>query len=156
MSLSLLKKEIKTFDKEALESLIIDLYGKNKNIKEYLDFYLNPDEEALLEKYSTLVSDYISPKRGWKSKIGKAKATIREFNKLYKLPEIEAELMFIFITKGYDFLTNEFGSSTLESSLFKMRENFFIFISKNELEDVFKDRIERNEFVKKGRTLSKY
>lgn len=150
MSIALLRKEIKNFDRDALASLILDLYGKNKSIKEYLDFYLQPDEEALLEKYQKIVSDYIYPKRGWKSKVAKAKATIREFHKLYKMPEIEAELMYVYIVKGREFYMKEFNSSTLETSLFKMRETFFEFINTHELTPIFKERIERNVFLSKS------
>lgn len=51
MSKSLLKKELAKFTKEQLTELILEMYDARKEIKDYLNFYLNPDSEALYNKY---------------------------------------------------------------------------------------------------------
>ncbi|MET4083857.1 hypothetical protein ABIB40_003830 [Pedobacter sp. UYP30] len=47
MGLTDIKKELKKLGKEKLISLISELYKNNKSVKEYLDFYVNPNEAAL-------------------------------------------------------------------------------------------------------------
>ena len=142
MSLALLKKELKTFPKESLEDLICSLYGKNKLIKEYLEFFLNPDEGKLLEKYQTIVADYMNPKRGRKAKIGKAKVAIREFSKTYELPEMEAELMITFVKEGSRFSLFSFNTSTLENSIASMKKSLQSLVLKNELNSSYLTRFE--------------
>ena len=51
MGLVDLKKELVKLDKDKLIVLISDLYKSNKAAKEYLDFYANPNETDLFEKY---------------------------------------------------------------------------------------------------------
>lgn len=51
MSKSELKKELKSYDKKKLIDLISDLYDKNKTVREYLDYYANPDENEALKIY---------------------------------------------------------------------------------------------------------
>ena len=50
MSKLLLKKEIKDLTRNQLEQMILDAYDAKKEIKEYFDFYVNPDVEKLTEK----------------------------------------------------------------------------------------------------------
>jgi uncharacterized protein YjgD (DUF1641 family) len=46
MSKPALKKELQKLTKEQLIEQILDLYEKNKSIKEFYDFYLNPHNES--------------------------------------------------------------------------------------------------------------
>lgn len=49
MGLTDIKKELKKLDKDKLIDLVADLYKKNKSVKEFLDFYVNPNEAELLK-----------------------------------------------------------------------------------------------------------
>ena len=51
MSKSKLKKELAGMTQEQVSDLMIQLYEASKEAKGWLDFYLNPDIEALSEKY---------------------------------------------------------------------------------------------------------
>ncbi len=51
MSKSKLKKELTGMTQEQVTDLLLQLYESNKEAKAWLDFYLNPDIEALSEKY---------------------------------------------------------------------------------------------------------
>ena len=56
MSKAKLKKELNNLTKEQLMEQILDLYDKNKAVKEFYDFYLNPvNEKELVEKYKKLI-----------------------------------------------------------------------------------------------------
>ncbi len=46
MSKPALKKELLKLTKEQLVEQILDLYDKNKAVKEFYDFYLNPLNES--------------------------------------------------------------------------------------------------------------
>ena len=50
MGLTHIKKELKKLDKDKLIDLIADLYKNNKSVKEFFDFYVNPNERVLFEK----------------------------------------------------------------------------------------------------------
>lgn len=56
MSKLLLKKEIKDLTRNQLEQMILDAYDAKKEIKEYFDFYVNPDVEKLTEKFKVAIS----------------------------------------------------------------------------------------------------
>lgn len=142
MSLASLKKELKSFPKDSLEDLVCSIYGKNKLIKEYLEFFLNPDEEKLLEKYQMIVADYMNPKRGRRAKIGKAKAAIREFSKTYELPEMEAELMIAFIKEGYQFSLYSVNTTALENSIASMKKSLQGLVLKYELNSSYLTRVD--------------
>jgi len=47
MSKVSLKKELQRLTKEQLVEQILDLYEKNKAVKEFYDFYLNPKNETM-------------------------------------------------------------------------------------------------------------
>lgn len=49
MGLTDIKKDLKKLDKDKLIDLVADLYKKNKSVKEFLDFYVNPNEAELLK-----------------------------------------------------------------------------------------------------------
>ena len=65
MSKLLLKKEIKDLTRNQLEQMILDAYDAKKEIKEYFDFYVNPDVEKLTEKFKVAISsEFARNKRG--------------------------------------------------------------------------------------------
>ncbi|MDE6511778.1 MAG: hypothetical protein K2L00_06775, partial [Muribaculaceae bacterium] len=51
MSKSRLKKELAGMTREQTADLVLQVYESCKEAKAWLDFYLNPDIEALSEKY---------------------------------------------------------------------------------------------------------
>lgn len=51
MGLRAVKSELNKLDKGDLTKHIAELYKKYKPVKEYFDFYANPDEKKLLEQY---------------------------------------------------------------------------------------------------------
>ncbi|MDE6120597.1 MAG: hypothetical protein K2F63_02285 [Muribaculaceae bacterium] len=71
MSKISLKKELDKLDREQLVELILDAYSSSKETKDYFDFFLNPDADALVEKYVNIISKEIN-----RSKRGYSKARI--------------------------------------------------------------------------------
>lgn len=58
------KLELNKLEKETLIKHILELYKKFKPVKEYFDFYINPNESKILEEYREKVREGFYPKRG--------------------------------------------------------------------------------------------
>lgn len=69
MSKSKLKKELQGFSAEQLTDLILAAYDSSKAAKEYFEFFINPDADALLEKQEAIIDKELN-----KSKHGRSKA----------------------------------------------------------------------------------
>lgn len=75
-----LKKDLQKLTKDQLIEQITDLYKKYKPVKEYYNFYLNPDEQDLFEKYREIISNEFYPKKGGpKMRFSIAKKAISDF-----------------------------------------------------------------------------
>ncbi len=115
MGLKEVKSELNKLDKDALIKHISELYKKFKPVKEYLDFYINPDEKKLLEKYKDKVTQGFFPKRGDNIKLSISRKAINDFKKLGVSQEYLADLLLHFVECGVE-LTNTYGD---------INENFY-------------------------------
>lgn len=55
MSKVALKKYLNTLQKGEIIEMVLDLYDARKKAKEYLEYYLNPDEKEKLKEYKTII-----------------------------------------------------------------------------------------------------
>ena len=122
MGLTDIKKELKKLDKNKLIELFAELYKKNNAVKEFLNFYVNPDEKELLEKYRKKVFEAFYPKRGYQLKLKEGKQAISDFKKLGVSPELLADLMLFYVETGVSF-TNDFGD--IDEAFYSSLENTF-------------------------------
>ena len=79
MSKAQLKKELQTLDKDQLIEVLLSTYSASAGAKEYLEFFLNPDENGLMEKKLKVVDKELS-----RTKYGYSKARISVLNKTLK------------------------------------------------------------------------
>ncbi|MCM1505413.1 MAG: DUF6155 family protein [Muribaculum sp.] len=79
MSKASLKKELKQLTRDQLESLIIEAYESRKEIKEYFEYFLNPDIEKLNERFRKALD-----KEAFRSKRGYSKTRITELKRMIK------------------------------------------------------------------------
>lgn len=132
MSLSLVKNHLNNLSKSEAIGIISELYNKFDNVKEYLDYFINPQEDKLLEKYKKIINDEFMPLKGFgKARIAIAKKAISDFKKFEPSETDIADLMLYYIKIGTEF-QNEFGGdfeklydsleSTFESTLKLMRK----------------------------------
>jgi len=126
MSKCEIKKELESFEKKKLIDLISDLYDKNKSVKEYLDYYVNPNEKEALKLFKVKVREAFYPKRGFGFKIAVAKKAISDFRKLKPSIDSLVDLMMCYVESGVEF-TNDFGD---------INEAFY-----SSIESVFSDAI---------------
>jgi len=139
-----LKKYLQQFTKEQLIEQINELHKKYKEVKDYYSFCLNPDEKKTVEKYKAIIYESFYPKRGFKLSLSKARKAISDFKKLSPSPAHVADAMVYFVECGVLF-TNDFGDidESFYNSMEGMFENACVFIRKNNLENLFKERCKK-------------
>lgn len=71
MSKALLKKELAHLDRDQLVEVILNAYSSSKEAKEYFEFFLNPDLEALMQKKVDIIAKELN-----RAKYGYSKARI--------------------------------------------------------------------------------
>lgn len=147
MSKPALKKELNRLTKEQLIEQILDLYDKNKAVKEFYDFYLNPrNEKELSAKYKKIIIkgfDVARPERsGLKYSI--AKRAISDFRDLQPSPEALADVMLTLPECACEF-TYSYGD--MDEAFYNGAYNNFAatlkFMDKHDLLDQFKLRAEQ-------------
>ena len=138
-----LKKELQKLTKEQLIEQVLDLYKKYNPVKEYYDFYLNPNEKELFKKYSEIITNEFYPKRGEpKMRFAVAKKAIADFKALSPSPLLLADLLLLLPEVATEF-TRDFGDMW-EQYYISAANNFDValkFISSHDLFPQFKERI---------------
>ncbi|HMG09810.1 MAG TPA: DUF6155 family protein [Mucilaginibacter sp.] len=141
MGLADVKRELKKLEKDKLIDLIADLYGKNKSVKEFFDFYLNPNEIKMFDKYRDKVFVAFYPKRGFNYSLKEGKQAISEFKKLGPSSDLIADLMLFYVETGVQF-TNDFGD--INEAFYSSVESTYLaalkLMKKNNLLDKFSER----------------
>jgi hypothetical protein len=139
-----LKKYLQQFTKEQLIEQINELHKKYKEVKDYYSFCMNPDDEKTVEKYKAIIYESFYPKRGFKLSLSQARKAISDFKKLSPSPAHVADVMVYFVECGVLF-TNDFGD--IDESFYNSMEGMFedasVFIRKNNLENLFKERCKK-------------
>ncbi len=141
MGLKEVKIELKKLNKEELIKQISELYKKYKPVKEYFDFYINPDETALLKEYKEKVREGFYPKDGFQLKLSLSRKAINDFKKLGASKESIFDLLLYFVECGVQF-TIDYGD--IDEAFYESIENTYeraiSLISKENLLDKFQDR----------------
>lgn len=96
MGLREVKNELHELEKEELIYHISELYKKYKPVKQYFDFFADPDEGKIIDQFKERVREGFYPTRGWRLKLGRSRKAINEFKKLGISPEADAELLLYF------------------------------------------------------------
>ena len=141
MGLREVKNELNKLNKTELIKHISELYKKYKPVKEYFDFYVNPDKKKLLEQYKEKVTEGFFPKRGYLLKLSISRKAINDFKKLGTSAESIADLLLHFVENGVEF-TNDYGDidENFYTSLENTYSNALDLIDKNGLLDKFENR----------------
>ncbi len=98
MSKTALRKELLRMDNGQLVQIILDAYSAKNEIKEYFEFFLNPDIDKLLEKHRNIITKELS-----RTKWGHSKARVTILKKAVKdflgfAPGTKVELDMFFST----------------------------------------------------------
>jgi Family of unknown function (DUF6155) len=141
MGIKDLKSELEILDKKNLIELISEIYRKDKNVQEFFEYYLKPDETKLFEKYKTQVREGFYPKRGDALRLSVARQAISNFKKFEPSKELLADLMLYYVECGVEF-TNDFGdiNESFYTSIAAMFRSALDLISREGNSDRFKER----------------
>lgn len=105
MSKIQLKKELSALSHAQLVDLILDAYSARKDVKAYFDYFLDPDEHRLLEKYQKEAARELSrTRRGGfsKARISVLKRLIGEFESFQPSLSARVDLMLFIFSFGVD------------------------------------------------------
>lgn len=114
MSKLTLKKHLQSLKNEQIIEVVLDLYDTMKPVKEYFEFYMNPNENKMLEKYRAIIVSEFYPtgNRGFpKTRFSVCKKAIADFKALKPSPELLADLMLTLPEMACKF-TFEYGDMT--------------------------------------------
>ena len=144
MGFPTVKRELNKMTKEQIVNLLEDLYKKQSAVREYLDFFSNPDQIKLLEKYKKIIDNSFFTRTGNpKIDLKSAKKAVLDFSKLGVSGEYLAELYLHFAETGTKF-TKNFGA--IDEQFYNTVEEAFnegLFISQNEgILDKFREKAE--------------
>ena len=109
MSKAQLKKQLKTLEKDEIIEMVIELYDARKEAKEYLEFYLNPNESSKLDEYKKIIENEFYPSCGNpKTRFSVCRKAVNDFMKLKPAPELVADLMLFYCEQACQF-SYEYG-----------------------------------------------
>lgn len=146
MSKAQLKRRLMLLPKEHVVNLVLELYDARKEAKEFLDFYLEPNEDQKLEEYKAIIREEFFPKRRVEPqcRFNICRKAISDFKKMKPHPMCIADLMLYYIECGVE-MTVMYGDmweqfyTSLENNFNKTMD----FISKHNYIEVYQERIER-------------
>lgn len=95
MSKTMLRKELAAMSHEQLEEIIMEAYSRRPEIKEYFEFFLNPDVDKLFEKYMRVVEKELGRVK-WrmsKARVTVIKRAVSAFISFGPPPEVILEFM---------------------------------------------------------------
>jgi hypothetical protein len=146
MSKTELKKHLQTLTKDQVIEQVLELYGNCKPAKEYFEYFLNPDEKGLFEKYKAIIINEFYPKGKYtepKTRFSVAKKAIADFRALKPSPALLADLMVTLPEMACKF-TNEYGdmSEQYYTSAVNNYEAALKYLQQNNLLDNFRLRCE--------------
>ncbi len=88
MSKATLKKHLLSLEKEDIINVVLELYTARKEAKEYLEYYLNPDENGLFEKSKEQINKEFFPAKGKrKARVSECRKVIKHFSTLWPTAE---------------------------------------------------------------------
>lgn len=69
MSKAKLKKHLLPLTKEQVVDIMLELYGASKEASTWLEFYLEPNSEAELEKYKKEIRSQFFGRNDWRKRV---------------------------------------------------------------------------------------
>lgn len=156
MSKTSLKKELAGYSKEQLIEVVLDLYESRKEVKEYFNFFLNPDSKKLFEKYQKAVyKEFARSKWGRsKARISVIKKLIKEFESFHPDTEYKDMLYRAIIRLALQYEQHNNFSDTLYNGIDYIVGEYLAFADSNEALDMALNYI--NNLLRYGMPGSRY
>ena len=142
MALRELNKELKQMDKTEIIKLILEMYKKIPEAKNYLDIFTTGDIQKLTEKYKKEIERYIYPNgRNMDLRETEARKIIRTVRKM-NITELNIELELHYVSCCLDII-EDFGywDENYYMAMGKMFDNAISGISEMGIEEKYLERI---------------
>lgn len=142
--LKYLKAFLDTQTKETLANLVIDLFRRSSEARNFFSLLVNPEnsDRQLVEETKKIIKREFFPERGFgRLSLATARKAIFDYKKLPHSTDGLADLMAYYVEMGVDF-TKAYGdiSEPFYNSMGSMYNNFLKYITEHGLEDQFRDR----------------
>ena len=142
MALRELNKELKQMDKTEIIKLILEMYKKIPEAKNYLDIFTTGDIQKLTEKYKKEIERYIYPNgRNMDLRETEARKIIRTVRKM-NITELNIELELHYVSCCLDII-EDFGywNENYYMAMGKMFDNAISGINEMGIEEKYLERI---------------
>lgn len=143
MSKTQLKKELARLDAEQMRELIIDLYEARKEAKDYLDFFVDPDIEARLEKARTAISKEMRRVTHGRCnmRISRVKQAIKSISSLKPGDEHVCEIMTYSVVTACEVTAGLWIKESLQESIAKLLRETVILADSTGMLDAYAGRL---------------
>ena len=144
MSKAQLKKYIQGLDREHLEEFILDVYSDVKPAKEYLDFFLNPDVNKVVDKTQRAIYSKVFRPNGdpvLKLKFTKINDIMKDFTAKVRDPHIVADMMVYLLTLLCNYGSKYYHSESFVRSLVANFGRLSKWLVSSGLENEYKDKM---------------
>lgn len=133
MSKLSLKKELATLSREQIIEVLLTAYSSNKAIKDYFDFFVDPDIEKLYERHQRELAKEIMRSKYHKStaRISRLKKTIKNFESYNPGPERIRNLRLWTISALVEQEKTKEYSDTLINGTLKLLNDTIIYADRN-------------------------
>ena len=145
MSKTSLKKLLNTLNREQLVEVMLELYDARKDAREYLEYYVDPDEKKMLEKYKGVILKEFFPQKGRaKGRTSVCKKAIKDFTTLHPGARMIADLRIFLIETicSYAVKMRSWIKESQEGTALSMFEDTLQYIFTNDLTADFQRRID--------------
>ena len=105
MAKSKLKALLKAMDKEEIIALVLELYSSKPEAKEYLDFFVAPNETEILNKYKQIIAYEFYPggRKDAQVRFSVCRKALSDFKKLKPSGAAIVELMVFYMENACEF-----------------------------------------------------
>ena len=144
MSKSQVKKLLAGMSKEEVINIVMELYDARKEARDYLDYYVNPNENKELEKFKKIVlkefDDDIS--RDPQCRFSVCRKALSDFKKLAPSTETLAEAMVYYVERvcEFSFYAGDLWEQYYDSAVSNFR-SMLKFLVKNDMLEAMMPRV---------------
>ncbi len=145
MSKTQLKKYIQGLDGEHLEEFVMDIYSDVKPAKEYLDFFLNPDVDKIVQKTEIALYSKIYKRDGspnMRLKFTKINDIMKDFTTKVRDPHVVADMMVYLLTLLCQYGSRYTHTESFVRSLVANFGRFSKWLVSNGLENEYREKMD--------------
>lgn len=145
MSKTSLKKLLNEMDRDQLAEVILELYDARKDAREYLEYFVSPNEKAMLEKYKAVILKEFFPAKGRiRARTSVCKKAIKEFTTLHPSPVFIAELKLYLVEciTRYAVMMRSWIKESVENTWRQTFDDVLQYMYANDLLDSSMERID--------------